>query len=97
MSKKEPPLLDTKAVAAILGVQPKTVSQYLVESKTTGRPKSGRGRYVDNPFPEPDGHIGKSPWWALAREQEIRDWDSRRAGQGRGGGPKPKKAREQAR
>lgn len=91
MDAKEPPLLTIRHVAEILGVKPKTISQYLVESRGAD-PTAGKkaGRYADHPFPKPTDYIGKSPWWALGREDEIRDWNDRRAGQGRGGGPKPK-------
>lgn len=72
-------MLDRTAVAAILGVKPKSVSQYLTESK-------GEGRYTKHPFPKPDGYIGRGPWWHREREQEIREWDTKRPGQGAGGG-----------
>lgn len=42
-------------VAAHLGVQPKTVTGYLA-----------RGR-----MPEPDGRVGRTPWW---RPETIRAW-----------------------
>jgi len=73
------PVLDRTAVAKILGVQPRSVSQYLVDSK------KGR-RYADHPFPAPDGHIGRSPYWNLDRKDEISAWDEGRVGQGSGGG-----------
>lgn len=79
MSDKEKPVLDRSSVAAILGVKPKTISQYLSESK-------GEGRYAKHPFPVPDGHIGRGPYWLLSREAEIREWDAKRVGQGVGGG-----------
>lgn len=77
------PVLDRTAVAAILGVRAKTISQYLSESK-------GDGRYVDRPFPAPDGYIGRGPWWYRRREREIRAWASARPGRGVGGG-RPRK------
>lgn len=87
-------MLGIAAVAEILGVKPKTISQYLSESKGAGQTRTGiAGRYADHPFPVPDGYFGKSPWWAFGREGEIRDWDARRPGRGAGGGPKPKKVR----
>ena len=78
-------MLDRSAVAAILGVQPKTISQYLVESR-------GEGRYAERPFPAPDGYIGRGPWWRLERETEIRRWAAERPGQGVGGG-RPRKTK----
>lgn len=79
------PVLDRTAVAAILGVRPKTISQYLSESK-------GDGRYVDRPFPAPDGYIGRGPWWYRRREREIQRWAASRPGRGVGGG-RPRKAK----
>jgi len=73
------PVLDRAAVAALLGVQPKTISQYLVESRPPGR-------YANHPFPAPSGHIGRSPYWDRDREDEIKQWDAGRVGQGVGGG-----------
>jgi hypothetical protein len=75
----ETPVLSRQAVAVILGVQPKTISQYLVESKAGGR-------YATHPFPAPDGYIGRGPWWRRERESEIRGWAAARPGQGAGGG-----------
>ncbi|MGC7101807.1 hypothetical protein ACPZ19_44650 [Amycolatopsis lurida] len=50
-----------------------------------------RTRYADShPFPEPDVIIGRTPGWAISREQEIRDWERVRPGQGAGGG-RPRK------
>jgi hypothetical protein len=93
MNTRELPVLDIRAVAKILGeaqdkepLRPKTVSQYLVESKAGGR-------YERHPFPAPDGYIGKSPWWALGREQEFVTWHQGRSGQGIGGGRPRKDAR----
>lgn len=85
MTEQELPVLDRTAVAAILGVQAKTISQYLVESR-------GDGRYAKHPFPRPDGYIGRGPWWRRARASEIRIWAETRAGQGVGGG-RPRKSR----
>ncbi len=39
--------LDRDAAAALLGVRPKTIDSY-------------RDRGI---FPEPDGHVGRSPFW----------------------------------
>lgn len=72
------PFLLTKDVAGFGGVSSETISKYRQRSKPDGP-------YAKDPFPEPDGHTGKWPWWALGREQEIRDWFSRhqdRAGVG---------------
>lgn len=80
-------MLDREAVAAILSVKAKTVSQYLVESRPPGK-------YADHPFPKPDGSIGRGPWWKREREQEFRDWAAARPGRGRGGG-RPRKLRDQ--
>lgn len=79
MSEEEVPVLDRAAVAALIGVRPKTISQYLVESKPPGR-------YQDHPFPTPDGYIGRGPYWLRRREQDIRKWAAERPGQGAGGG-----------
>ncbi len=76
-------MLDRTAVAALIGVQPKTISQYLTESREGGR-------YAKHPFPAPDGHIGKGPWWRREREQDIKTWAAARPGPGVGGG-RPKK------
>ncbi len=83
-SDKESPVLNRQAVAELLGVQPKTISQYLTESK-------GEGRYAGQPFPAPDGYIGKGPWWRREREGEIKAWATARPGQGAGGG-RPRKS-----
>lgn len=85
MAEGKPPVLTIAEVAALLGpsIKPKTVSQYLSES----RPKKGRkGRYEEHPFPEPDGRIGRAPWWLPSRETEILTWAAERPGQGVGGG-----------
>jgi hypothetical protein len=79
VSDEEVPVLDRAAVAALIGVRPKTISQYLVES-------GPEGRYADHPFPAPDGRIGRGPYWLRKREKEIRKWAETRAGQGAGGG-----------
>jgi hypothetical protein len=79
------PVLDTAAVARLLGVQPKTVSQYLVESK-------GEGRYADRPFPPPHGRVGGRPYWLPDQADAIRAWAAGRPGQGVGGG-RPRRSR----
>lgn len=79
MTIREPPMLDRSAVAAILRIKPKSVSQYLTDSKPGGR-------YANHPFPAPDGYVGRGPWWRREREAEIREWERARPGQGAGGG-----------
>lgn len=91
MDAEEPPVLDIRAVAAIIGkaqgldgpMRPKTISQYLTESRPGGR-------YEKHPFPKPNGYIGKSPWWAKGREPEFVAWQNGRVGRGVGGG-RPRK------
>lgn len=65
-------LLDSEAVGQLLGIQAATVRRYLYESTGTGR------RYSNNPFPPPDGTIGRSSYWLAKRKKEILDWDKRR-------------------
>lgn len=72
-------MLTRDDVAEILGIKPKSVSQYLVESKEGGK-------YELHPFPAPNDYVGRSPWWALGREDEIKKWAADRPGQGVGGG-----------
>lgn len=84
--------------AAVQGapLQAKTVSQHLYESRPEVGTGSNRkaGRFADDPFPKPDGHLGKAPWWAKEREQEIRAWFGRhpRRMKGDGIGGRPRKA-----
>lgn len=86
-------------------LQAKTVSQHLYESgpelpvyrkepdgtktQTGVRP----GKFADDPFPKPDGKLGKAPWWAREREPEIRAWFERhpRRVKGDGIGGRPRK------
>lgn len=63
--------LTTDQVAELLGVQPATVRQH-------------RWRGV---FPDPDGYVGRTPWWSRER---IDEWASLRQLVGR-----PKKETEQ--
>lgn len=77
----------TADVAALIGVTPATIRHYRTDSQPGGR-------YAAHPFPEPDGHIGISPFWLPERDEEIREWAAKRPGQGAGGGrpshrPKP--------
>jgi predicted DNA-binding transcriptional regulator AlpA len=59
-----PRQLDRAAVAALLGVKPATITQM---------------RAAGRNFPEPDGVIGKSPWWW---ESTITAWQKTRPGRG---------------
>lgn len=56
-------------------LSPKSVSQYLVESKP-------RGRFAKHPFPKPAGRVGQWPYWLPEQEREIREWAAGRAGAG---------------
>jgi len=64
--------LDQTAVAARLGVTRATIQKY--------RTREYLERYG---FPEPDGMIGRTPWW---RPETIDAWAANRPGQGVGGG-----------
>ena len=66
-------MLTVADVAARLGVKPRTVEAY------RHHPQYG--------FPEPDGRLGRTPWWLPAT---IDTWQEGRPGQGRGGG-RPRK------
>lgn len=77
------PVLTSEDVARILGVKPRTVRQYLSDSRPGGR-------YASHPFPSPAGRIGRWPYWLPEQAAEIREWDAGRAGQGVGGG-RPRK------
>jgi hypothetical protein len=82
-----PHILDCAAVGDILGpyrygsdkspLQARTVSTYLLQSTMAG------GRYVDHPFPVPDGHVGRHPYWLPGRVPEIQEWARMRLGQGK--------------
>lgn len=61
-------MLGVADIAAMFGVEPKTVSMW-------------RLRYTD--FPEPDVSIGDLAGWDPGRADEIRAWASRRPGRGR--------------
>ncbi len=76
--------MDLTAVGQLLGLSASSVSKYLTESHVQG------GRYLHHPFPEPNGRIGNSPWWADDRAGEIVEWAQGRIGQGMGGG-RPRK------
>ena len=87
MDAKELPVLDRTALAEAVGLgwTAKTVSEYLSYSKPGGR-------YENHPFPEPDGYIGRGPWWLPERVDEVRRWAEGRRGRGVGGG-RPRKAK----
>lgn len=61
-------MLSVADIAAMFGVEPKTVSMW-------------RLRYPE--FPEPDVMVGGMAGWNPERAEEIRVWESRRPGQGR--------------
>src|SRR5262249_7463513 len=61
-------MLGVADIAAMFGVEPKTVSMW-------------RLRYPD--FPEPDAVIGEVAGWDPGRAEELRVWASRRPGRGR--------------
>ncbi len=79
MGGQELPVLNRAAVAALLGLKPKSISTYLTESREGGR-------YEKHPFPQPDGTIGRAPWWHPSRREELLEWAAARPGQGAGGG-----------
>jgi hypothetical protein len=68
--------LDTTGVGERLGIDAASVRRYSV---------ADRSKYG---FPEPDGHIGRSPWWWSDR---IDEWAASRPGRGAGAG-RPRKA-----
>lgn len=67
-------LLGVADIAAMCGVEPKTVSIW-------------RLRYAD--FPEPDITVGDTAGWDPGRAEEIRAWMGRRPGRGRKAPPAP--------
>lgn len=67
-------MLGVADIAAMCGVEPKTVSIW-------------RLRYHD--FPEPDVTVGDTAGWDPGRAGEIRAWMSRRPGRGRKTAPVP--------
>lgn len=70
-------------LAELLGIKPATLRFLRAQSKPGGR-------YADDPFPEPDITIARSPAWKAERADEIKTWNARRPGQGIGGG-RPRK------
>ncbi len=87
-------LMTIGEVAEVLGVLPRTITQWMVRSLPTPDPTSRRPDqkrlYADHPFPAPTRYAGKSPEWARTRLPEIRDWYAKRPGRGAGGG-RPRK------
>jgi hypothetical protein len=89
----EPVYLDTEAVARQLGVQPRTITEYLYRSRlarsnarrsaVAGRPKM---RAPSN-FPEPDKYYAGRPVW---KRSTINRFERQRPGRGAGGG-RPRK------
>lgn len=67
-------MLGVTDIAAMCGVEPKTVSMW-------------RLRYPD--FPEPDVTVGETAGWDPRRAEEIKSWMSRRPGRGRKTDPEP--------
>ncbi len=67
-------MLGVTDIAAMCGVEPKTVSIW-------------RQRYPG--FPEPDVTVGETAGWVPQRAEEIRAWMSRRPGRGRKTPPEP--------
>lgn len=41
----------------------------------------------DGRLPEPDGHLGRTPWW---QPETIEQWQAQRPGRGVGGGRPPR-------
>lgn len=71
--------LDRAAVAALLGVEPDTITNYLNQSREGGR-------FAGHPFPAPDFKAGRSPVWRAERRAELIAWAQARPGRGAGGG-----------
>lgn len=75
-------------LAELLGIKPATIRFLRAQSKPGGR-------YAEDPFPEPDMTIARSPAWKAERADEIKAWNTRRPGQGVGGG-RPRKAEQES-
>lgn len=71
--------LTTADVAKLLDMKPASLRFLRAQSRPNGR-------YADDPFPEPDITITRSPAWRAERTGEILAWNKRRPGQGAGGG-----------
>ncbi len=54
------PFLNRDDVAAIGGVEPKTISQHLYESQVEIGADKRDGKFADDPFPIPDGRAGRA-------------------------------------
>lgn len=63
MSGLPPGIMDTVAIAAMMGIKSRSVTQYVANRKA----------------PEPDGYIGRSPWWY---EATVTTWIESRPGSG---------------
>lgn len=78
-------------LAEVLGVKPRTITQWMVRSLPTpdanGKPRT----YASMPFPKPVRYAGKSPEWERSSLPEIQAWVANRPGRGVGGG-RPRKA-----
>jgi hypothetical protein len=59
--------LDTAAVAALIGVDPRTITTYRIRHAHSG-----------NPCPTPAGRVGGHPYWT--DRQAWLDWNGRRTG-----------------
>lgn len=75
--------LSTADLAELLGMKPASLRFLRAQSRPGGR-------YANDPFPEPDLIIARSPAWSGERADEIKAWNKRRPGQGAGGG-RPRK------
>lgn len=67
----EPNVYDRFAVAALLDVDPMTITRYMNFSKPGGK-------YEETPFPQPDGRVGDRPYWMPETVSRIRVWSSSR-------------------
>ena len=72
--------LDTVGVGERLGISAVSVRRYMV---------ADRDKYS---FPQPDGYLGRTPWWW---SDTIDGWAAARPGRGVGGG-RPRKATHEA-
>ncbi|TDC59541.1 hypothetical protein E1258_17560 [Micromonospora sp. KC207] len=80
-------------VQGVESMKPETISQHLLQSNEwVGQGERRKpGKWKDDPFPRPDGYLGKAPWWEKTRRPEIVAWferhPRRRKGDGIGGRP----------
>lgn len=84
-------LLTITELAAELGVNPRTITQWMVRSLPAPDRRGNKRLYTDMPFPAPSRYAGKSPEWERSKLPQIRQWMAARRGMGAGGGPKPKR------